>query len=85
MLGELKAGTPLELVPEPDNPYDSEAVALRYYGAKLGYVPAEENVVLSVMCFYGHAAAFEARVLQVDPEAAPWKQVRVGVFVTDAR
>lgn len=37
------------------------------------------------MCIYGHAAAFEVRVLQVDPEAAPWKQVRVGVFVKDAR
>ena len=37
------------------------------------------------MCFYGRISAFEARVLQVDPEAAPWKQVRVGVFVKDAR
>lgn len=85
VLGELRAGTPLELVPEPDNPHDPEAVALRYHGTKLGYVPSDENAVLSVMCFYGHAAAFEVRVLQVDPEAAPWKQVRVGVFVKDAR
>lgn len=85
VLGALRAGAPLELVPEPDNPHDSEAIALRYHGTKIGYVPADENAVLSVMCFYGHAAAFEARVLQVDPEAAPWKQVRVGVFVTDAR
>ena len=35
---ELKAGALLELVPEPDNPYDPEAVAPRYHGTKLGYV-----------------------------------------------
>ena len=85
VLGELKAGATLELAPEPGNPHDPDAVALRYHGAKLGYVPADLNGVLAVMCFYGHAGAFEARVLQVDPEAVPWEQVRVGVFVTDAR
>ncbi len=28
---------------------------------------------------------WELRVLQVDPEADPWEQVRAGLYVTDAR
>lgn len=43
-------------------------------------------------CFFEHRRhalealdARKARVLQVDPTAAPWAQVRVGVYVTDGR
>lgn len=32
-----------------------------------------------------NADAFECRVLQIDPKADPWKQVRMGICVTDAR
>lgn len=85
VLSELKAGYPLELVPEPDNPHDPEAVAVKYGGIMLGYVPGDQNGLLSVMMHYGHADAFECRVLQVAPERSPWHQVRVGVFVADAR
>ena len=34
--------------------------------------------------FFGHDI-LELRVLQVDPEADPWEQVRVGLYVADAR
>jgi hypothetical protein len=37
------------------------------------------------MDYYGHADVFEVRILQVDKEAAPWQQVRVGVYIRDAR
>lgn len=84
-LAALKPGAELSLVPEPDNPYDPDAVAVCFESTKLGYVPASENALVSLMSLYGHADAFELRVLQVDPEAAPWKQVRVGLYVRDAR
>ena len=35
--------------------------------------------------YFGHEDVFEAFVLGVDPEAEPWKQVRVGVRVRDVR
>ena len=73
------------MVPEPENPYDPNAIELRYKKVKLGYVPRSENELLALMAFYGHPGVFEARVLQVDPEADPWNQVRVGVYVTDKR
>lgn len=40
---------------------------------------------MATLAHFGHADVFEARVIQVDPEAEPWKQVRVGLYVSDAR
>lgn len=84
VLDQLRPGRALDLVPEPDNPYDSKAVALYLGTAKLGYVPRTDNAELSVLCFYGHGGIFECRVLQANPEASPWEQVLVGIYVRDA-
>ena len=84
VLGKLKVGKKLELVPEFDNPYDPCAMAIYRKGVKLGYVPKDENYMLSLLSFYGHDV-FECRVMQVNPEADPWNQVRVGIYVKDAR
>ena len=85
VLDKLKPGKKLKMVPDPKNPYDSYAIELRYKKAKLGFVPRTENEMMALMAFYGHKGVFEARVLQVDPEAEPWHQVRVGVYVADSR
>ena len=85
VFNQLKVGTVLDMAPERDNPHDPNAIELRFEETKLGYVPASENSLMAVMAFYGHDDVFEARVIQVDPEADPWRQVRVGVYVTDAR
>lgn len=85
VIGNMKVGDALDLVAETDNPYDPQAVAVYYKGTKLGYVPANENELFATMFYFGHASAFETRVMQVDPETDPWKQVRMGIYVTDAR
>ena len=85
VLSELKPGQSLELTPEPENPYDANALCVSYKGAKLGYIPRSENELLAILSFYGHKDVFECRVLQVDPEAKPWEQVLVGIYVRDAR
>ncbi|MBQ2680499.1 MAG: HIRAN domain-containing protein [Eggerthellaceae bacterium] len=84
-LDELKPGKKLKMVPEPDNPHDPNAIKLCYKKRKLGYVPHGKNEQLALMAFYGHKGVFEARVQKVDPEAEPWNQVRVGIYVKDAR
>lgn len=85
VLADLKPGMELQLVAEPDNPFDSEAITVMFGAVKLGYIPANMNSMLAVMFHYGHADAFECRVLQVAPEKDPWEQVRAAVFVRDAR
>lgn len=85
VLDKMKVGDVLDLRAEFDNPYDPQAIAVYYGDTKLGYVPADENEMLATMFFFGHANAFEARVMQIDPESDPWNQVRMGIFVVDAR
>lgn len=85
VLSELKVGERLRLVPEFDNPHDSSAMAIYRGKTKMGFVPGSENELLALMFFYGHSDGFELRVLQVSPDQKPWEQVRVGMYVTDAR
>lgn len=85
VISDMRVGDSLDLIAEMDNPYDPQAVAVYFKGVKLGYVPANENELFSTMFHFGHADAFEARVMQVDPEADPWNQVRMGIFVADVR
>lgn len=85
VISKLKTGNKLKLRAEPDNPHDPHAVALYRGSKKLGYVPANKNEMLAAMLYYGHKNVFEVRVLQVDQEADPWRQVRVGIFVSDSR
>ena len=80
MLSGLKVGQKLELRPEFDNPMDPNAVAIYFEETKLGYIP-----LIAQLIYFGHGDIFEAFVLGVDPEAEPWKQVRVGVRVRDVR
>lgn len=84
-IGGMKIGDQIELRPEFDNPHDANAIALYSGSFKLGYVPACMNETLATMLFYGHSDVFEVRVLQVNLDADPWKQLRVGIFITDAR
>ena len=85
VLDQLKPGQQLELVPEIENPHDPEAVAIYFRGMKLGFVPAEMNSTLSTLLYFGRGDALECRVQQVAPDRSPWHQVRVGIYVTDAR
>lgn len=85
VLADMKPGSKLTLHPEPDNPYDSQAIAFYFKDAKIGYYPREENELAATMFYYGHGDALEAHVLQVDPGASPWGQVLVAISVVDAR
>lgn len=85
VIGELKPGMKLELAAERGNPHDPEAIAIHWNGIKLGYVPADENHLISTLAYYGHAGALECKVLQADPTRSPWHQLMVAINVCDAR
>lgn len=84
VLEKLRTGMELELVAEADNPHDPEAVAIYYAGHKLGYVPKGESGRYWTLLHFGHDV-YETRILKVDDDADPWEQVRVAIFVKDAR
>ncbi|HFI0234881.1 TPA: HIRAN domain-containing protein [Streptococcus suis] len=82
---ELKLGTSLEMLAEPANPYDSEAVVILFQGKKLGYIPKHKNSLISRLLFYGHGEILEARVQMIDLTEHPERQLRVVVKFKDFR
>lgn len=80
VLWSLRAGEELQAVREPGNPYDPLAVALYTPdGARLGYLPRGLNEPVAHLFDQGFTV--RAVVAEVDPEAEPWKRVRVQVTV----
>lgn len=77
---QLEIGQQLELVPEPDNQYDKQAVMVCLSDYKLGYIPRTHNSEISKILNAGHKI-FSAYVQMVNRRAHPEEQVRVVVFV----
>lgn len=71
VLGKLKAGDTLELVPERDNPYDAEAIAVKFHGAMLGYVPRTRWVRFRPCSFTDMALPSNAACSRSHPSAVP--------------
>jgi hypothetical protein len=82
---ELKVGSKLKLKAEPDNPYDSRAVAVYFHKTKIGFVPRACNGTISQLLAFGHSDVFKAYVLAIDPTADLEHRVTMRVNVTDAR
>lgn len=85
VIEELTLGKSVQLVCEPDNPYDPEAVAIYYEDKKIGYVPKDKNDLLSKLLYFGHANIFEARIQYINKETHPERQFRVVVKIADGR
>lgn len=60
---DLRAGDRLELVREPDNPYDANAVRIEWRGHMLGYLPRLDNAAVARQLDRG--ALLEARISRV--------------------
>jgi hypothetical protein len=77
---QLKVGTELTLLPEPDNRYDPKAVAIYYSQHKLGFIPKGCNAEIFKLLTMGHNV-FETRIQRIDPHAHMEEQVGVIVYV----
>ena len=69
----LRAGTPLELVREPDNPYDPRAVRVDWRGRKLGYIPRRENTAVSQLLDKNQSLT--ARIVRLRISDDPWERI----------
>ena len=85
VIDKLKIGTKLELVPEFDNPYDPNAIALKYKGVHLGYVPRDKNWMLAMLLAFGHDDVVRCKVIQRDKKAPTREQIKVKLYLKDKR
>jgi hypothetical protein len=76
---ELRIGDRLELVREPDNPHDPNAVRVEWRGRRLGYVPRRENSALAWAMDRGEPVS--ARISTLRAHRNPRQRVEFEVFV----
>ncbi|WP_374403427.1 HIRAN domain-containing protein [Niveibacterium sp.] len=76
---QLRAGAPLALQREADNPHDARAITVHWDGHKLGYLPRAENDAVSAAMDAG--TAVEARIGQLRDDKDPRRRIVIEVFV----
>lgn len=76
---ELREGDALQLVREPDNAYDSNAVRVEWHGYKLGYVPRRDNAAVARML--DRATPLDAKITRLLQTRNPWQRVLFEVYV----
>ena len=75
VISELRIGTTLKLVAEPENKFDPYAVAVYYEETKLGFIPSKENKIISQFLQLGYDSLFETRINRVSIDSHPEQQV----------
>ena len=76
---ELWIDTPLLLVREQNNIYDTNAVAIHFKQFKLGFVPKADNTAVAQMLDRGERLS--ARVVELAMSKSPWERVRFEVVL----
>ena len=84
-ISSLNVGDKLKLIPEFDNPFDAQAIAVYTGKLKLGYIPRETNEILSMFMYYGYEDAFTCRILAIDLTKHPARQITAAIYLKDAR
>ena len=75
----LQAGDELQLVREPDNPHDANAVRVEWRGYRLGYVPRRENAALAWGLDRG--VRVRARVSNLAEHPNPARRIEFEVYI----
>jgi hypothetical protein len=77
----MQVGDRLQLVREPDNPYDDKAVRVEWRGVMIGYAPRADNVDLARLMDLG--TRVEGRIVNLQKSKDPWKRVLFEVLVVE--
>ena len=75
----LREGYALDLVPEPGNPHDPDAVRVEWRGRKLGYVPRRQNAALAWGMQRG--TPLRARLSRLGEHPNPARRIEFEVYI----
>jgi HIRAN domain len=80
LLKKMKVGALLELVREPNNEYDTFAIAIHYQGKKIGFVPAESNEILAKL-LDADLLKLQAEITNIEPKSSTWENTAIAIYV----
>jgi len=72
----INEGDELQLVPEPDNSYDPNAVKIMKDDIMLGYVPAKFSASVAADLTISNPKCY---VVKVNPQNKPWERLKVKI------
>jgi hypothetical protein len=75
----LRVGDPLELIREPNNRHDRQAIRVEWRGHQLGYVPRAANSVIAAALDAGDP--LRARISRLTQHPDPWRRVEFEVLI----
>lgn len=79
IINQLEPGDLLELIPEPDNEHDKNAIRIGLGDIKIGYVPMVDNRLLSELL--RNDIKLHCVVYDAEPEKDPWDRLEVQVYL----
>lgn len=74
----LRPGQRLDLIREPDNPFDPCAVRVEWRGRKLGYLPRAGNRAIARLLDRGELLEVRIKALRLGPDA--WERVELEMW-----
>jgi len=83
LFSKLQIGTELRIQAEPENRYDSDAVAVFFEDKKIGYIPRRENSEIAKFCRQGYADIFDVRINRISPAENPENLIGIAVYIRD--
>jgi hypothetical protein len=76
---EMQVDDRLQLIREPDNRHDANAIRVEWKGHKLGYVPRRENQAVAQEMDRG--AHLEASISKLQRHRSPWQRLKMDIYV----
>ena len=76
---QMRVGDRLELIREPDNRHDANAIRVEWQGHMIGYVPRAGNRVIAEALDAGERLS--ARLSSVSDNKNPWRRLAFEVFI----
>jgi HIRAN domain len=76
---EMQTNDALQLIREPDNPHDANAIRVEWKGHKLGYVPRRENQAVAQEM--DHGTRLTATISKLQRHRSPWQRLKMDIYV----
>lgn len=76
---DLHPNDPLQLVPEPENPHDDQAVKVMWNDNQLGYVPRRDNTAINQLL--SRRQPLIARIRELHETRNPWARMTMNIYL----
>ncbi|MBA4154734.1 HIRAN domain-containing protein [Flavobacterium sp.] len=80
IIDEINQSGLLEMVREPKNKYDKNAIALHFNQQKIGFIPMESNEMLAVLLDTG-LLTLQAEITHIEKMAMDWEKIHIAIYV----